>query len=175
MHDIGSASSRARSGSSTQERPRWSPIGVDVAPDVDAATWTNTAAASSTTPDLVPGNNTSTVGGALAPIADLRLTKVADRSSVRVGETISWTIGFENLGPSTARDVIVVDALPAGLTTVVTAGDGTCDPLAGTSLTCRWASVEVSVDGHGHDHRHVAIRDRLARQHGVGVFGGRGP
>lgn len=49
------------------------------------------------------------------PSADLELTKVADKTSVRIGDTITFTLVLTNKGPATAPAVKVRDLLPAGL------------------------------------------------------------
>lgn len=54
--------------------------------------------------------------------ADLKLTKVADRKNVRIGENITYTITLTNLGPESATDVVFGDPLP--------------DPLNLVSFTC---------------------------------------
>jgi uncharacterized repeat protein (TIGR01451 family) len=67
------------------------------------------------------------VGGSIQPAAaqgaaDLKLTKVADRKNVRIGENIAYTITLTNLGPDSATDVVFGDPLP--------------DPLNLVSFTC---------------------------------------
>jgi len=79
---------------------------------------TATVTAPPTITDPVIGNNSSTDIAPSAPSADLTITKVADAASVVAGSTVTWTVTVVNNGPSTARDVVVADALPAGLTIV---------------------------------------------------------
>jgi len=50
-----------------------------------------------------------TVGG-----ADLLLSKSANRGTVKPGQTITYTITVNNLGPATATNTIVNDATPQG-------------------------------------------------------------
>ena len=61
--------------------------------------------------------------------ADLAITKADDVSSVRVGDTIAYTIVVVNAGPSTASGVSVTDSFAAVLsscsTTSVSAGGAT--------------------------------------------------
>ena len=58
---------------------------------------------------------------------DLRITKVADRTRVRIGETITFTITLTNLGPGTATGIVFGDPLP--------------DPLNLVSFSCSAGTV----------------------------------
>ncbi len=77
---------------------------------------TDTAAGISTTPDPNTSNNTTTLVVPVSSSADLSITKVASNAVGTVGQTISYTITYRNLGPSTAQNVTVTDVLPTGLT-----------------------------------------------------------
>ena len=46
------------------------------------------------------------------PTADLALTKTADRKSVKIGETITFTITVTNLGPDAATGIYFGDSIP---------------------------------------------------------------
>ena len=46
------------------------------------------------------------------PTADLALTKTADRKSVKIGETITFTITVSNLGPDAATGIYFGDSIP---------------------------------------------------------------
>ena len=50
--------------------------------------------------------------------ADLRITKVAESKTVRVGETVSYTVTLTNLGPGVATGVVFGDSLPDQLNLV---------------------------------------------------------
>ncbi len=82
-------------------------------------------------------DNQSEVTVSIVQSADLVVTKAADAASYAAGERATYTIGVTNQGPSTASDVVMTDALPAGLAFVdVVAGDGvTCEFAAGV-VTC---------------------------------------
>ncbi len=75
----------------------------------------NTATATSGLPDPVPQDNVATAT-VFAGTADLRLSKSVTPPNPQVGGTVSYTITLNNDGPDTARNVVVRDALPAGLT-----------------------------------------------------------
>jgi len=67
------------------------------------------------------------LGGIVAPAsaqveADLALTKMADRTQVKIGQNITFTITVTNLGPATATGIYFGDSLP--------------DPLNFVSATC---------------------------------------
>jgi uncharacterized repeat protein (TIGR01451 family) len=44
--------------------------------------------------------------------ADLSITKTADQKTVKIGETITYTITLTNLGPDEATDVVFGDPIP---------------------------------------------------------------
>jgi uncharacterized repeat protein (TIGR01451 family) len=56
--------------------------------------------------------------------ADLQVTKVASSKTVRVGETVTYTVTLTNLGPGVATGVVFGDSLPDQLNLVSsTCGD----------------------------------------------------
>ena len=74
--------------------------------------------------------------------ADLAITKAAAPDPVTAGQDVTWTIGYQNLGPSTATDVTVTDTPPAGVTLV-----SSSVPCAGTPLTCDVGDVASGASG----------------------------
>jgi uncharacterized repeat protein (TIGR01451 family) len=50
--------------------------------------------------------------------ADLQITKVASSKTVRVGETVTYTVTLTNLGPGVATGVVFGDSLPDQLNLV---------------------------------------------------------
>jgi large repetitive protein len=101
----------------------------------------NTASVTSATPDPSPLDHSSTVVTPVAPSADIRIVKTVDRSSVRAGEPLTYSLVVTNDGPSTAVAVSVVEAPPAGITiTGVTTPVGSCLP-SGTGRTCQLGDV----------------------------------
>lgn len=70
---------------------------------------------------------TSKVLVALAPQADLTLTKTDVKDPVPVGEDIQYSLAVANGGPDTANNVILTDTLPPGTTFVsAIASQGSC-------------------------------------------------
>lgn len=66
---------------------------------------------------------------------DLEITKTADRKTVKIGETITYTITLTNLGPDAATDVVFGDPIPDQLNLV----SSTCGDV---SAFCTVASLE---------------------------------
>jgi uncharacterized repeat protein (TIGR01451 family)/gliding motility-associated-like protein len=98
----------------------------------------NTATATTTSRDDVPGNNSST-SGTLPPIpkADVAVVKSTAAVSYTPGEDVTYTIIVSNNGPSDAQNVSVQDAAPAGTsisewTAAVTNGIATLPATSGT-------------------------------------------
>ena len=75
----------------------------------------NTATATSDTPDSDLSNNSSYQVTLINTEADLRVTKTASKQKVRRGDTLTYTIVVENLGPTDAQNVTLTDILPVGL------------------------------------------------------------
>ena len=67
--------------------------------------------------------------------ADLSITKTADQKTVKIGETITYTITLTNLGPDEATDVVFGDPIPDQLNLV----SSTCGDV---SAFCTVASLE---------------------------------
>ncbi|MFQ5739561.1 MAG: choice-of-anchor U domain-containing protein [Acidobacteriota bacterium] len=81
--------------------------------------------------DPNPDNNEDTAGSALAPQADLAISKGNGRSSVFASEEVTYTIQVTNQGPSSVTGAAVTDQLPSTLT----AAHWTCSPQAGAGCT----------------------------------------
>jgi large repetitive protein len=108
----------------------------------DGATLSNTATASSETPDPSSANDSATADTAVTTSADVSLTKTAAPDPVTAGENLTYTITATNAGPSDAQDVTLVDTLPAGTTFVsVTTSQGTCSGT--TAVTCDLGTIAL--------------------------------
>jgi uncharacterized repeat protein (TIGR01451 family) len=78
--------------------------------------------------------------------ADLRITKTDNPDPVRVGSTLTYSIGVDNLGPIAASGVVVTDNLPKGVDLVsATPTVGQCTH-QGRKLSCAIGSVGVGVN-----------------------------
>jgi uncharacterized repeat protein (TIGR01451 family) len=82
-----------------------------------STTLTNTATASSTTPDPNSANNSSSVNTTVVTVADLAATKTAP-ATVTAGTNLTYTISVTNSGPSDAQSVAVTDVIPGNTTFV---------------------------------------------------------
>ncbi|SDE61044.1 DUF11 domain-containing protein [Auraticoccus monumenti] len=103
-------------------------IDVDVPPGYAADTFANNAVVSSPTEDPDTADNTGTVSGDAAPLADLSVTNTPVSGEATPGTEVTWTVLVRNDGPATARGVSLTKALPAGVTLVSVTGDDTdCD------------------------------------------------
>lgn len=75
----------------------------------------NIAHVSSDTPDPDWSNNDAATFHEFVALADLSIIKSQAGGPVRMGEDIVWSIEVHNPGPSVAQDVVIYDALPAGV------------------------------------------------------------
>lgn len=106
------------------------------AADVARGRVDNTATATGRPPvgaDVAASDSTRTP--IVSTTADLVVTKRADRASARPGERVVYTLAVRNAGPGAARDVVLRDPLPSGVSLEeVRDGGATCD-VAGTPAT----------------------------------------
>ena len=103
---------------------------------------TATATASNIVPSLTSNTAVATVVVANANSASLAIVKTAMPSpTVPEGDTVTYTIGITNNGPSSATNVTVTDPLPADVTYLsLTTSAGTCSEAGGT-VTCLLGSM----------------------------------
>jgi uncharacterized repeat protein (TIGR01451 family) len=74
---------------------------------------------------------------------DLKVTKTASAGTVSIGDTITYTIKAENLGPETATGVTVSDPLPKEVDYAsATSTQGTCG-LQGQKVVCSIGTLEA--------------------------------
>lgn len=122
-----------------------SSLGVVTAPDIiitvtapsEGGDITNTANVSATEDDPSPLNNTSSTVTSVTPLANLSITKNDSPDPAIAGGNLTYKIAVMNSGPSTATNVTVTDALPAGVSNINAVGSGwNCPPPVGNIQTC---------------------------------------
>lgn len=116
---------------------------VVVDADASAGDYRNSATVTSPTTDPTPGNNTDDDVVPVGVEADLAVVK-SHTGPVRVGDDLTFTLHVSNNGPSAARQVVVTDPLPTGLTYVSATGPAgwTCTQATGT-ISCASAGLAV--------------------------------
>lgn len=95
-----------------------------VDPAIPAGTLSNTASASSDTPDPRPDNNRETVTTPVETLADLSVVKTADQTPAVPGQPFGYTLTVLNAGPSDAQGVTLVDTVPVTLQNPTFSVDG---------------------------------------------------
>jgi large repetitive protein len=79
-----------------------------------------------TTPDPNPGNNNGTGTGTTTinrgdvdpTVADVAIVITSDKTIAKVGDNVNFILTLTNNGPATAKNVVFVNPIPAGLTFV---------------------------------------------------------
>ena len=94
---------------------------VSIDPTVTEGTYSNNAEVRTRTTEVTLENNSDSVPIDVGEQADLSIIK-SHTGAARVGDQLTFTLEVSNAGPSVARDVVVTDELPKGLTYVVAEG-----------------------------------------------------
>ena len=116
-------------------------VRIDAAIDPGAGPSLDNTASVSNPADANPANDSSLDPAPTSPSADLAITKEASSGTVAVGGLTTFTIRVENRGPSTARNVSVLDSLPTGLELVSTAASqGSCN----ATISCALGTIPRS-------------------------------
>jgi uncharacterized repeat protein (TIGR01451 family) len=113
----------------------------------DAGDINDCASVDSVTPDPDNSNNQSCDGITVIGVADLSVTKSDSPDPVVAGTNLTYMINVHNGGPSTAMNVVVEDALSAGVSivSVTPTAPGSCNAgVPGNALlptTCTFGSI----------------------------------
>lgn len=105
---------------------------------------TNTVAIAASTPDPSAANNSSTSITTVSSSADLAVIKTAPPAAAVLTD-VTFSVTLTNLGPSTASNVVLADAVPANTTFVSatqTSGPLFACSLAAGTITCSIASFD---------------------------------
>ncbi len=113
-------------------------VGVGVAAEQGIV---NTARVGSTERDVTPENNQDSDAVTALPLSDLRITKSLLSPMTLDGEA-TWRLVIDNAGPSTARDVVVTDEMPIGLSLVQPSSTAGACVVAAQTITCTLASLD---------------------------------
>ena len=104
---------------------------VTITVDVTATEETDindVATVSATTPDPNLTNNRATGSISVSAVADVGISKADSPDPLNNGTVLTYTLTISNAGPSTARNVVASDNLPAGVSIIsVSASSGTCN------------------------------------------------
>jgi uncharacterized repeat protein (TIGR01451 family) len=107
----------------------------------------NVVSVSSASVDDDLSNNTFTTPTFVQEQADLKVTKVCKPDDeLPAGQTGTCTIYVDNLGPSSARDIVLTDAnLSDGGFTIgtITASQGSCGPPVSGVITCQLGDLDA--------------------------------
>ncbi len=103
---------------------------------------TNTARATTSTPERDYLNNAVTATTGITRVADMLVTKIDSRDPVAPGKTYSYAIAITNAGPSSATSVVVSDTLPSevDIEGFGASDQGACSRL-GRVVTCDWPEI----------------------------------
>ncbi len=117
-------------------------VTADVNPSLpDGHILENDVMVSSDVLDIRNQNNRATTLTPVSASANLSIAKSASPNPATAGQPLQYTLTIGNGGPSTAKSVIVVDTLPAGVTyvnaVVIGQPGATCAPVPAGSVTCQ--------------------------------------
>ena len=131
-------------------------------PGLGGSTLVNTASLASAPPAArprtpIPTNNSSSISQPVASRSDIALLKQITSGPIVAGAQVTYLISAGNRGPSTARNLVLSDPVPAGTTLVsaTASADGTCQPAA--TVTCSWPLVPPGPAGDPAATRTVTI------------------
>jgi uncharacterized repeat protein (TIGR01451 family) len=97
---------------------------------------------------MLTGESGAWFAQAVIPLEDikLRISKTDGVTTAKPGDTLTYTIDYENYGPAPAGQTTIVDTLPAGATFVSASNGGT---LSGDGKTVTWNVGTVAAGAKG--------------------------
>ena len=98
----------------------------------------------SNTPDPDSTNNSGIELTNVVAWSDLGISKTGSADQAVAGTNFSYTLSVNNGGPSMARNVVVTDSLPTGVTLVSAVDDNGNDCIGATELNCNLGMMAVS-------------------------------
>jgi len=114
-----------------------------VDPDLPPGTrLVNKAIAFTDSRDPNPANNTDEVIVLVGPIADLRMVKLSNKTMVKPGSEVIYTLVITNFGPSMASNVIVTDTMPNGV--IYLQNEPLCEENAPSVVSCYLGDMAVN-------------------------------
>jgi uncharacterized repeat protein (TIGR01451 family) len=122
------------------------PVLVFVNVDIDSGLEDGTALVNnadvflSDTPDPFGSDNSDSVQSNVVTRADLQLVKTAGADIYPPSARMTFTLTVTNKGPSTARDIVVVDTLPPAKSATYVSDSGGC-LRSGVTLTCDFGTL----------------------------------
>jgi uncharacterized repeat protein (TIGR01451 family)/fimbrial isopeptide formation D2 family protein len=106
--------------------------------EVAGTTVTNTAVVKGEEYDTNPDNNEDSADTKIKGIADVKITKTALPGNARPGDVVTYRLKAQNIGTAIARNVVVTDTLPVGVSFV--SADSPCVENAG-NISCALGSM----------------------------------
>jgi len=132
-------------GSMSNGQTRTITVVVNVKPDTpNGAIIVNNASVTSDALDPDNGDNVDSSPATVQTSADLRIIKTDSPDPVIAGANLTYVLAVTNLGPSTARNVVVADTLPAGLTylsATIAGGGGSCSLVLPNNVACSLGDI----------------------------------
>jgi uncharacterized repeat protein (TIGR01451 family) len=99
----------------------------------------NNSATVSSAADVDSSNNSAGPVQITVDCPDVSILKVAKDDPISAGDPAQFNITVSNLGPGTAKDVNVIDPLPAGITW---SEDSSYCSISSGTLNCHWDSID---------------------------------
>lgn len=114
-----------------------------LAPD-EGGDITNSAEVASQIADINPANNTSSATTTVLPAADLIISGTGISTTIEIGDPLTFTLNVDNLGPSTATNVVVTaEIMPSEVSYQSATGEGWSCAYDSGFITCTRPSLPV--------------------------------